>query len=130
MVRLHGASARTLQVLKDRGAEILEVEYGEHLATFKKGGLEEMKKKIQAQQAESNSGKSKAKSKKDDDSRTTKELKALLKEKGVKFTQIMKRVDMLEIADHPEKEKEVIERVCNRWKAYIKELKERKAKKE
>ena len=142
MFRIEYASPHTLEMLADKGAEILQVGFNEHLVTFKKGGLDEMKRKMQKEKevkvkakAKSNTkvnGKanSKPEAKKQGNSRTTKELKAQLKKKGVRFTQIMKKADMLEIADYPEREKQVIERACNSWKAYLKELEERKKLKE
>lgn len=124
MYRLHYASQHTLAMLEDRGAEVLQVGFNEHVATFKEGGLNEMKRI----QSGGKSRKTNARPKQDGDNRKTKELKALLKEKGVMLTQVMKRADMLEIANHPEKEKEIVEKVRKRWKNYLKELKEKKGK--
>ena len=110
MVRLVTDSLKGVHALKERGAKVKELEPGSYTVSFKKGGLDKIKAKPEV----------KPEKRKDGDPRTTKELKALLKKQGVLYTVILKRKDLLVIADHPEKKDKIIERVRKEWQAYVK----------
>lgn len=106
-------SDRARKALKDRGAHVESVGNGEHAVTFKKGGLSPA---VREQIARTEASAQKRRGR-DGDPRSTAEMMAQVKRKGIKNFRILRRREMLAILTHPEQADKIVQKRVGEFNA-------------
>ena len=111
MVLVKTNSKKSLQVFKNKGAEVEGVKMGEYAVSFEKGGLEMVKEKKE----EMVKAQVRPKHQQDDDPRPTKELRMILKERKVLNFRLLRRREMIRIINHPDQTEEIVKKRVDEW---------------